>query len=501
MPQGTQHPRLRRDPVHHSRCVWFAYGLAASGLAAYGLAATFTVLVLVAFPGVASGDIAGGLGNEPIQNPGWPKGAAVIFNHKGRVSWWEGPPFGGGEYHSECRGDARAFNVVLKNFAKLEVETKQLVIHDGFGGSFWLNPNGEADKQEKARVDWTFKVWDEASWKRLRKLPADLNPTLGDPDSGPSALIDVYVGGSIHWADVDKIPDGIQVDDRRLEAHGFTRKDGIVLQGSITDLATDKPLVGRAQLQRVEPQEKGGYLYPMVSEAMSDEKGNWVIKNAPAGRYRVVVQSDGFVPRVLGYDRFNKEPRWCSFNGKLAPAAAVSGTITDDKSEPLEGVVVRLSNVVSIAGSRYQAAEPYEATTDEQGNFRLSAVPVGEAKIRLIKAGYFRPGLGQQVSMPSGGHKLSMTKSAELKVTVKFKGDNRPDKYMVDIEPEGGSAIGKYSGSGKVDDDNQRVFKNVPPGRYIIQGHPNPSRANQRTNPVIVELIGGKVVELTLIAK
>jgi len=34
--------------------------------------------------------IMGGEGNKPINDPGWPKGAAEIFNHPGRVAWWEG---------------------------------------------------------------------------------------------------------------------------------------------------------------------------------------------------------------------------------------------------------------------------------------------------------------------------------------------------------------------------------------------------------------------------
>src|SRR5262245_58152851 len=87
--------------------------------------------------------IMGGEGNKPIADPGWPKGAAVIFNHPGRVAWWEGPPFGGGEWHAECRGDAKALSAVLADFAQLESRNKRVILHDGVGHSFWLNPNDE----------------------------------------------------------------------------------------------------------------------------------------------------------------------------------------------------------------------------------------------------------------------------------------------------------------------------------------------------------------------
>src|SRR4051812_50126821 len=124
--------------------------------------------VLVALPGrPAVALITGGEGNTPINDPGWPKGAAALFNNPARVAWWEGPPFGGGQWHAECRGDAGAFNAVLADFARLDAKTKRLVVHDGVGQSFWLNLNNEPEKQAAARIDWVAMVWQPASWERL----------------------------------------------------------------------------------------------------------------------------------------------------------------------------------------------------------------------------------------------------------------------------------------------------------------------------------------------
>src|SRR6516165_9384394 len=77
--------------------------------------------------------ITGGEGNSPIKDPGWPKGAAAIFNAQSRIAWWEGPPFGGGEWHSECRGDAKALNDILAGFAKIDVKNRRVIVHDGVG--------------------------------------------------------------------------------------------------------------------------------------------------------------------------------------------------------------------------------------------------------------------------------------------------------------------------------------------------------------------------------
>src|SRR5258708_32801799 len=100
-------------------------------------------------------------------------------------------------------------------------------------------------------------VWKPANWQRLRKLPADLNPTdAKDAEGGPPSQIDVYTGGNIKWADVI-VPKGLQIVDQRLEAHGFTPADGIGLAGTRTDLGTQKPKPGKGQSYRRRAQTQG----------------------------------------------------------------------------------------------------------------------------------------------------------------------------------------------------------------------------------------------------
>src|SRR5215468_1049816 len=76
----------------------------------------------------ASALITGGEGNKPIADPGWPKGAAVIFNHPARVAWWEGPPFGGGQWHAECRGDVKSLNAILTGLARMDGKNKRVFV-------------------------------------------------------------------------------------------------------------------------------------------------------------------------------------------------------------------------------------------------------------------------------------------------------------------------------------------------------------------------------------
>jgi hypothetical protein len=442
--------------------------------------------------------ITGGAGNQPVTDPGWPKGAAEIFNNPGRIAWWEGPPFGGGEWHAECRGDARALSAVLAEFEKLDVKSKRVVLHDGEGHSFWLAPNREPEKLAAATINWSFTVWQPASWERLHALPVDLNPTDAG-DKTPPSRIDVYVGG-VRWADVT-VPKAITVVDQRLEAHGFTPRDGTVVEGNVNDLSTEAPVAAIVRLQRIEPREKGGYTYTILAETKADSKGHWVLKQVPAAWVQVVVSADGFVPRIAGYARFDNQPSWQSYDTGLARSAIVSGRVIDDEGQPLAGVDVRLDNVQAATGGRYNSPQAAPITTGADGRFQADAVPVGKASIWVHKPGYCRPGLGLPITTPATDVELTMKKSSTVLVTVDFTAKDRPDGYNVEIVPDGGAVIGSYGGSGNIDARNQMTFKDVPPGRYTLTGQPNPGSPDQKSDPVTVDLKGGQTTEITLRAK
>ena len=84
-----------------------------------------------------------------------------------------------------------------------------------------------------------------------------------------------------------------------------------------------------------------------------------------------------------------------------------------------------------------------------------------------------------------------MKLSARVRVTVNFARVARPDGYLVRMIPEGGEAIGKWSGSGDIDAKDQITFEDFPPGRYLFQGQPNPSDGDRIAGPVAVELKDG----------
>lgn len=464
--------------------------------AAWGL----SLGLVLALPGLATALITGGTGNTPLPDPGWPAGAAALVNHPGRIAWWEGPPLGGGQWHAECRGDVAALNAALAAFARVDAPIKRLVVHDGPGSSFWIAPNGEPEKRAAARIDWSFSVWNPASWQQLRKFPPDLNPT-GTADASPPTQLDVYTA-QIDWAQV-VVPEGLAVDDRRLVAHGFTPADGLVLEGVVTDLVGGQPLkAASVRIERVEPRREGGYAYPLAAEVKADAQGRWVVRHAPTGWVRVVVGADGFATRIAGHGRFDATPRWEPFPTALAPAAALVGRVVDEAGGAIADAEVRLADVEATGGTgRYQLGTEPTALTDFDGRFRFDGVPTGTARIFVHKAGYNGPGLGAEATAPGEPVTVVLARSSGLEIQVDFGDRTPPPGYLVHFEPEGGARVGSYSGSAPIDADRRHAFTDVPPGRYRVWGRPNPGSDTEQTEAVTVDLEPGQTTGVVLRAR
>lgn len=438
--------------------------------------------------------IEGGAGNELLRDPGWPKGADVLINTPHRIAYWVGPL--GGHWHADCRGDARAFNVVLENFAKLDVKSKQIVVHNGIGTSRWLNVSNDPARRDQARMDWMFETWtkDDGKSRRTRRL----GQTDPEATQEPPAQIDVYTGGNIKWEDV-RVPPGLKVVDMRLEAHGFTLADGVVLEGKVADMATKKPLGAMMRFERVDQEPNGERTYTNVAGAVAGAGGHWVLKKAPAGYHIIVVEAPGYVPRIVGGDTFD-QPKWQSYDTELVRGGLVAGRVTDQAGKPLADVEVQLYVTVPGGGLYdWPLAEPIK--TDQDGRFRAEHVPLGKATMRVAKQGYTRQGPELSFTTPKSDVELSMNQAGRIEVTVDFTGKLRPREYLVQLEPEGGLKIGSWGGLGTINDQNQFTFKTVPAGRYVVEGRPNPTMERQRTAPVTIDVKAGQTAKVTLKAK
>ena len=166
------------------------------------------VALLAARPAAAS--IMVSEGNQPVQDFGWPAGALEVANLETRIGYWEGPPFGGGEFHFLYRGDNESANVAVKAFAAIHAEKLEIIVHDGLGHDQFL--------AKDAPVDWSFTVWVPTNWDNLYNNPK-VTFNTNDPNYGkplPPPRMHVYVGaGGLDWNKIS-VPLNLTVRDERV---------------------------------------------------------------------------------------------------------------------------------------------------------------------------------------------------------------------------------------------------------------------------------------------
>ncbi len=456
--------------------------------------------------------------NGKIRDPGWPKGAAAVFNSPARVSHWN---WEGARDRAEFRGDAKVLNTVLAAFAKVETKTKRLVVLDGVGHF------------PSESIDWQFLVWVPAAWERPTGIAAH-GTFFHDVDKCPPPEIDVYTGGKVRWSKVT-VPTGIEVSDERLEAHGFTLADGPVLEGKVVDLATRQPIAARVTLERLEAQPKGRHDYKAVVQATADAQGRWVLKHVAKAEFqqRVVLAADGYVPRWLEHFHSSLQPSWLFYDRGLSRPGPLSGRVSDEAGKPLAGVEVRLDDVVSGGDGNYLPSDnnygPYVCKTDADGHFRFDQTPIGRATVRMSQSGYCLPRAGFSITTPAEDVTIKLVKSAQVHVTIDFTGTNRPETYLVEIQPESGPGLptweqirntslrvhssdeaGPWIEIRPIDANAQVCFNEVLPGRYILQGWPSafgrggrstPFTGIERTKPLAIDVKSGERTEVTLPAR
>ncbi len=438
----------------------------------------FAVALLLALDcQLASALIIGGTGNKPVRDAGWPREAMGVANLKTRIAWWEGPPFGGGEWHFEYRGVTADFQAAVESFSKVLAPRLELVVHGGKHKSFWIKTS---EKQADASVDWVFTVWVPANWNRLYNSPRSYfssdQPNFRQPVAAPR--LDVYVGGSIDW-DAVRVPSNVVITDRRLEANGFSPDAGGAMRGNVWDMATGKPIAGA--------RSRGGDEAKTTGD--TDADGRFTIERIPPGGYYIAVDADGYAPKLIGWATVNATS-FQHYEVVLSQSRDLGGQVVDADNQPLADVKVRLSNVVGLDGLGYPPGGESTITTGADGQFAFDALPEGIVQLACYKDGYYYNPVLNVHNIEDSPLTLKMVRSGVVRVSVvDAQGEPVTSRFIVELEPEGGSRVGSWSGSSNIGGDGTVTFKGVPPGRYVVFGKPNPGRANAKTkvHPVTIE--------------
>ena len=451
------------------------------------------IVALLVFTQSALGDIGGG-GPEPFQHdPGYPKGSLKLANLKTRIAFWEGPPFGGGQYQFEYSGETADFQKALDLFVKIESKKKSLVVLEGQRPSFWLNAGAQKDKDKKM-IDWSFMVWVPADWKRLNAGGGRFLPPGEDGDS-PETRLNVYVSKRIDWKKI-RIPDSLKVDDQRLEANGLNADDGAVLRGRVLDI-NGKPLGIKAIVKIGKDGEAG--------HGETDADGNFTITKISEGSHEVVANAEGFAAKSAYYISFKRT----SFNSteiRLAKAANPKVRLLDQEGKPLSNAKIHVYEVTDRSGKHYRLVGKQDYTSDDKGELQLQNIPDGIVRIGSRTREYYYNSVLNKHDTTEDPIVIKMQKTGSVMVTVVDKnGELVTSKYVVEIRedgaPEFGGQAGSWGGSANVREDGTVIFHNVPPNRYALTGQPNPGSTKQTTEPIEVEVKGKDRYSIKMVAK
>ncbi|MFI5378814.1 MAG: collagen binding domain-containing protein [Tepidisphaerales bacterium] len=445
--------------------------------------------------------ITGGMGNNPVSDQNWRAGAIDVANLKTRVGWWEGPPFGGGQYEFLYRGDGAAFQQALDLFAKIRAPEVELYIHDGPHESFWL----KIDRQEKdkpkvdPRIDWTFIIWNAQSWYHLYNNP---NSVFGSEDpnyrkSLAAPRMDLYIGGGqVEW-DKLRVPKGVKVIDQRASASGVEVKGGSMLSGSAYDMATSKPLGGaKVMVGRL---GADGKTTPLT-EATTDDTGHFVVEKITPGNVSVSIGAAGFAGKAVAYDQVNgRDMR--KYEVSLAPEASVTGSVVDDTGKPVAGAEVTVWEPMGMDGTGYRLSDTPKTRTDDQGKFELKGLPQGFCRLTLHAKGYHAAWSTSWQAVPATNVVIQAGRTGTVRGRVLGPDGKPKPSAQVHVQDAAGAKIGTWGGSMNVGADGTFVFEEVPVGKYLISTDPFVPGITRVAEEKTITVEGGKTVEVELKAK
>lgn len=449
-----------------------------------------TVLFVVAFASPAFSMITGGK-DEPMEVRGLPNGSLPLANLKTRVAWWEGPPFGGGQYHFEYSGQTADLQKAIDLFANIDSKRMQVVVRAGEQTSFWLDLQ---DKDTKHAIDWQFVVWVPKNWQHLSNAKAGLLPP-GEEGDSPMTVLNIFVTDRIKWETL-RIPESLKIVDERLEANGIAVDQGAALRGSVVD-SVGNPIEGAAVTVGKEANERKG---------TSDDQGQFLITMIPQGNHQIIVAADGFASKDAYYHSFTTST-YRQLQVTLCKAANVTVRVVDWQGNPLSNAKLRVRNSIDRQGNHYRLAGTQQYISDDKGEFVLRNVPEGRIKFMSRTREYYYNSVLNEHDTSESPITLKLQPTGTVQVSVfAVGGDPVTSKYVVEIAEEGvdpaeGGGIGSWGGSANIGTNGMHSFENVPAGRYVVTGKPNPGRAADRTDPVKVKIKGKDRHSIKLIAK
>lgn len=165
-----------------------------------------------------------------------------------------------------------------------------------------------------------------------------------------------------------------------------TKTENSTVSGMVVKLEGSEPLrKARAQLTSVDDRTRS-------ISAVTDAGGRFQIKGIEPGRYKLMVNRNGFVAYEYGQKKPNDPGAVLTLRPgqelkdlvfRLIPAAVIAGRILDEDGEPLASVAVSAAREVYSEGKRTLSTSTV-AATDDLGGFRLFGLSPGHYIVSAV---------------------------------------------------------------------------------------------------------------------
>ena len=183
------------------------------------------------------------------------------------------------------------------------------------------------------------------------------------------------------------------------------QNDSGAISGTVVDIRTNLPIDG-ARVRLIAPE-----LGIAISEA-TNASGQFAFSTLAPGRYFMVPERDGYFDTATGENGVNQGPRTFVVQATDSPltvrlsmgrAGVIAGSVRDEERSAVEGALVQAMLRKYDNQGRELWDGVQEATTDDQGDFRLFGLRPGRYVISATPAPLVEVDGGSVLVDPGGG--------------------------------------------------------------------------------------------------
>jgi hypothetical protein len=265
-----------------------------------------------------------------------------------------------------------------------------------------------------------------------------------------------------------------------------------ILAGQAVDAVTGAPvantLIGLSQRAGSGPNTTPTAPNTQLVVVMADSQGRFVVRDVPKGSFLLLATAPGYIVSNYGQARASGPTRTIDLNGdernvtlkiKLWRHGVISGIVSDEAGEPVVGATVRvLRRAANGPGGERRYLPGTETTTDDRGQYRLTALTPGQFLVTVPQT---------QVTVPASIIDTYLE-------GVAARGAAAAGSQLIDLMTSA-SALPSAGGGVRIDD---LLLQSSGNGRLLTIPPPTPGRVSVYPTTVYATGAGTPQVEIAV---